>query len=121
MKIRMKTGLSGPQFSLAPGDTKDFADDGEAQRLIDAKFAERVTETAITPAPIEETTAERITRLEAELAEAKASLPTDAKPLEPDATGPAAPAPAPAPAPASPAAAKPSNGKASSKTAGSQA
>lgn len=44
MKIRMKVGLSGPAMSLAPGDTKVFANEGEARRLIDADFAELVPE-----------------------------------------------------------------------------
>lgn len=74
MKIRMIAGLSGPQVSLAPGDVKDFADEKEAQRLIDAKLAELVTEDSATPAPIKETTGERIARLEAELKDAKADL-----------------------------------------------
>lgn len=43
--LQMKTGLSGPHLSLAPGDKHPFSDtpaaDGgssEAQRLIDAGF-----------------------------------------------------------------------------------
>jgi hypothetical protein len=39
MLVKMKTGLSGPELSLSPGDEHEF-DDAEAQRLIDAGFAE---------------------------------------------------------------------------------
>jgi hypothetical protein len=42
MKIRMLTGLSGPEISLSPKDETDQFDDVEAQRLIDAGFAEPV-------------------------------------------------------------------------------
>lgn len=38
MKIRMTTGLSGPEYSLGPGDERDFPK-AEALRLIDAGFA----------------------------------------------------------------------------------
>lgn len=38
MRIRMTTGLSGPHYTLSPGDEHDFPD-GEAVRLIDAGFA----------------------------------------------------------------------------------
>ena len=44
MKIKMKAGLSGPTMSLAPGDTRTFDDQKEAQRLIDAGFAELAKE-----------------------------------------------------------------------------
>lgn len=40
MLLKMTTGLSGPDFNLAPGDTHEF-DDGEAGRLIEAGFAEK--------------------------------------------------------------------------------
>lgn len=64
MELKMKTGLSGPEMSLAPGDTKTFDDVAEAQRLIDADFAEL--------APVAETPAERVVRLKKELKEAEA-------------------------------------------------
>jgi len=38
MKIKMTTGLSGPDYSLSPGDEWDFPAD-EAGRLIAAGFA----------------------------------------------------------------------------------
>lgn len=38
MRIRMLTGLSGPEYSLAPGEERDFAQT-EALRLIDAGYA----------------------------------------------------------------------------------
>ena len=71
MKITMKTGLSGPSISLAPGDTKTFDDPKEAQRLIDAGFAELATEGDAVPS---ETAAERVARLKTELQEAQATL-----------------------------------------------
>lgn len=40
MQLKMKVGLSGPEISLAPGDVQGFDDHEEAQRLIDAGFAE---------------------------------------------------------------------------------
>jgi hypothetical protein len=38
MKIKMLTGLCGPDYNLAPGDAHDFGD-AEAVRLIEAGFA----------------------------------------------------------------------------------
>ncbi|TGR33007.1 MULTISPECIES: hypothetical protein [unclassified Mesorhizobium] len=38
MLLKMLTGLSGPLFSLAPGDEYDF-EDAEAERLKAAEFA----------------------------------------------------------------------------------
>lgn len=38
MLIKMQVGLSGPAYSLSPGDEREFPDD-EAIRLIDAGFA----------------------------------------------------------------------------------
>lgn len=38
MKIKMLTGLSGPEYNLAPGDERDF-EDAEAIRLVSAGFA----------------------------------------------------------------------------------
>lgn len=52
MKIKMLTGLTGPQYSLAPGDERDFPD-AEAKRLIEAGYAAPVggvkTERAVKP------------------------------------------------------------------------
>jgi hypothetical protein len=42
MKIRMLTGLSGPDISLAPGDLHECVA-AEAKRLIAAGFAEGVS------------------------------------------------------------------------------
>jgi len=54
MQIKMTTGLSGPDFSLSPGDSVTM-DDVEGQRLIDAGFAQLDAEAAVgdtpTPAP----------------------------------------------------------------------
>lgn len=38
MEIKMLTGLSGPDYAVAPGDVREFPDD-EAARLIAAGFA----------------------------------------------------------------------------------
>ncbi|MBB2793899.1 UNVERIFIED_ORG: hypothetical protein GGD58_002763 [Rhizobium pisi] len=48
MLLKMIAGLSGPEFSLAPGDEHEFNDD-EAQRLIDAGFAEKADAPAEAP------------------------------------------------------------------------
>lgn len=74
MKIKMIAGLSGPKVSLAPGQTKFFDDALEAQRLIDAGFAELAANDAVAPAPTNETNADRVSRLEAELKDARAAL-----------------------------------------------
>jgi hypothetical protein len=55
MLIRLLVGLSGPAFSLGPGDERDFPQ-AEAVRLIEAGFAvavlDRKTERAVKkPAP----------------------------------------------------------------------
>lgn len=55
MLVRMTAGLSGPEYTLGPGDKRDFPQ-AEAVRLIDAGFAvpvsEPVTERAVKkPAP----------------------------------------------------------------------
>jgi len=68
MLLKMKLSLCGPELSLAPGDEHEF-DETEGQRLVDAGFAELASK---------ETPEDRITRLETELAEAKAALPTAA-------------------------------------------
>jgi hypothetical protein len=49
MLLKMKTSLCGPELSLAPGDEHDFTDEAEAQRLIDAGFAEPAVDA--TPPP----------------------------------------------------------------------
>ncbi|WP_425963883.1 hypothetical protein [Rhizobium nepotum] len=41
MKLKLLIGLSGNEYSLAPGDEYDFSD-GEAGRLIDAGYAVKV-------------------------------------------------------------------------------
>lgn len=43
MNIRMLVGLAGNEYSLAPGDEREFAD-AEAIRLIDAGYAVPVAE-----------------------------------------------------------------------------
>lgn len=55
MLVRLTTGLSGPAYSLGPGDERDFPQD-EALRLISAGYAvpvsERKVERAVkAPAP----------------------------------------------------------------------
>jgi hypothetical protein len=46
MLIEMTTGLSGPAFTLDPGDRRDFPQD-EALRLVAAGYAIPVAEKAI--------------------------------------------------------------------------
>lgn len=46
MLVRLTTGLSGPAYSLGPGDERDFPQD-EALRLISAGYAVPVSERAI--------------------------------------------------------------------------
>ncbi|MDP9854509.1 hypothetical protein KHC17_16895 [Agrobacterium salinitolerans] len=41
MKVKLLVGLSGNEYSLAPGDEYDFAD-GEAARLVEAGYAVKV-------------------------------------------------------------------------------
>ncbi|MEP9401865.1 hypothetical protein [Sphingomonas sp. VNH70] len=50
MQIKMTTGLSGPDFSLSPGDSVPI-DDVAGQRLIDAGFAELDAEAAAGDTP----------------------------------------------------------------------
>ena len=55
MKIKMLVGLSGIEYSLSPGDEREFPDN-EAIRLIDAGFAvpaveEKVERAVAQPAP----------------------------------------------------------------------
>lgn len=56
MEIRVLVGLSGNEYSLSPGDQRDFPDN-EAIRLIEAGFAvpvaERRAEHAVNGAPAE--------------------------------------------------------------------
>lgn len=57
MLIRLTTGLSGPAYSLGPGDERDFPQD-EALRLIAAGYAVPVTEVKVehaVQAPVVET------------------------------------------------------------------
>jgi hypothetical protein len=72
MLLTMKTSLSGPHLSLTPGDTHFFEDADEAQRMIDAKFAEP-----------------------AELIEPVAPVASSVEPAPPADVPPAEPAPAP--------------------------
>lgn len=46
MKIRMSVGLSGNEYSLAPGDEREFPD-AEAIRLVEAGFAIPIAEVKI--------------------------------------------------------------------------
>ncbi len=50
MLVRLLTGLSGPLYSLGPGDEREFPD-SEATRLVEAGIAipvaERSVETAV--------------------------------------------------------------------------
>ncbi len=50
MKLKLLVGLSGNEYSLAPGDEYDF-DAAEAGRLIDAGIAVRVEADEPAPAP----------------------------------------------------------------------
>lgn len=43
MLVKMLVGLSGPVYTLSPGDEREFPDD-EAVRLIEAGFAVPVAE-----------------------------------------------------------------------------
>jgi hypothetical protein len=43
MLVRLTTGLSGPAYSLGPGDERDFPQD-EALRLISAGYAVPVSQ-----------------------------------------------------------------------------
>lgn len=43
MRIRLLVGLSGPAYSLGPGDERDFPQ-GEALRLVEAGYAVPVSE-----------------------------------------------------------------------------
>jgi len=58
MKIKMQIGLAGPEYSLSPGDEREFPD-VEAIRLIEAGFAVPVAaekrETATKKTPAKET------------------------------------------------------------------
>lgn len=38
IKLEMLVGLAGPEYTLSPGDKRDFGDE-EAGRLVDAGFA----------------------------------------------------------------------------------
>lgn len=69
MKIRMTVGLSGNEYSLGPGDERDFPD-AEAIRLIDAGFATPVAEVKIERA-MAETASERRGRGARNVADAK--------------------------------------------------
>ncbi|MBD9636090.1 hypothetical protein IB277_07255 [Ensifer sp. ENS07] len=52
MKIQMLVGLAGNEYSLAPGDEREFPQ-AEAVRLIDAGFAKLVADGAVPhPQPV---------------------------------------------------------------------
>lgn len=61
MKLRMLVGLSGNEYSLSPGDERDFPD-AEAGRLIDAGYAEAVVTVKAKPAPEQEADADEPAR-----------------------------------------------------------
>lgn len=66
MLVRMRVGISGPHYTLGPGDEWHFPDD-EAIRLIEAEFAAPVRNASEAPAVVPETAvrkpaAERRTR-----------------------------------------------------------
>lgn len=44
MQIRMLVGIAGADFALSPGDVTDRFDAAEAQRFIEAGYAEAVVE-----------------------------------------------------------------------------
>lgn len=46
MLLKMTAGLSGPDFSLSPGDEREF-ETAEALRLIEAGFAVAAEETTV--------------------------------------------------------------------------
>ncbi|KAB0462408.1 hypothetical protein [Agrobacterium radiobacter] len=47
MKLKLLIGLSGNEYSLSPGDERDFEDD-EAERLIAAGYAVKVDDSGDT-------------------------------------------------------------------------
>jgi len=61
MKIKMLTGMAGVDYSLSPGDERDF-DDAEAIRLIDAGFAVPVAATEIETTTLEPVAEKRVRR-----------------------------------------------------------
>lgn len=63
MKLKMKIGLAGPGVSLAPGDEHETSAE-EGERLIKAGYADEIKD---------ETTAQKVARLKAELAAAEAA------------------------------------------------
>ncbi|WP_455918847.1 hypothetical protein [Ensifer canadensis] len=55
MRIKMLVGLAGNEYSLAPGDERDFPD-GEAIRLVEAGYAvpavaEKTEQAVVQPVP----------------------------------------------------------------------
>jgi len=58
MRIRMLVGLSGPEYSLAPGDERDFPQD-EALRIVAAGFAAPVAERQVERAVVSPVAPER--------------------------------------------------------------
>ena len=45
MKIQMLVSISGPEVTFSPGDITSVFSAAEAQRLVDAGFAEKVART----------------------------------------------------------------------------
>lgn len=56
MKVKMLTSMAGAEYSLSPGDVREFPD-AEAKRLIEAGYAAPAAlakrEKAVKPAPAE--------------------------------------------------------------------
>lgn len=72
MRIKLRTGLSGPHYTLNPGDEHDFPTD-EAIRFIEAGIAVPVTTVAVETA-IKEPTETRGTIIPADAAPAVQSV-----------------------------------------------
>lgn len=81
MELKMLTGLSGPEYSLSRGDTRDF-DLREAVRLVDAGFAKPTDQKAYDPAVAELAEDDPQAKADADAfaaAEAQAKQDADAK------------------------------------------
>lgn len=72
MRIKLRTGLSGPHYTLNPGDEHDFPDD-EAIRFIDAGIAVPVATVAVETA-VKEPAETRGTVIPADVAPAVQSV-----------------------------------------------
>lgn len=83
IELIMKTGMGGPDFSLAPRDRHEF-DDDEAIRLVDAEYAEPVDQAAYdamveAKAKVESEAAEAAEKAEAEKVAAEAAAKAEAE------------------------------------------